>query len=625
MELLELNLKSFGKFKNYRLSLHDGINVISGGNETGKSTMHAFIRAMLYGITRTRSRQLDEYQLRQPWDDPAHFEGALRLACEGKVYRIERNFLRREESVEVVCESDGVRIEDPESAIRSFTGGLSESDFDNTIFIRQSGAQTSAELGAHLRDFLVNVEQSGDFDLDVSAAADYLKKKRRGIEAEKQEKLAEINGRIHRKIQESEFLQTELERLKANTGRDAQEYAGAKTDGYRYSVNVPGMREKEEDDEEEDLSGTERDCDDRPGGVLMPVVILLLFAAGAMLMLSGFMAAGQLLQIALYAAGGLLFIAAIGMVFRLKYPPNHEKRVQKRLEREEFLSRHLGFRENPDDPEYQSEQRRLEEKRRRRIEEARREDRREERRRALQENSERAAQERMSAERAAQERMPAENTAQAQEGTAAGRAAQERMSAERAAQESTAQGRAAGNAEMLSREMQDKEVRLGLLRQELGQLYNEKGALSSYDTETRAIDLASERILELSGKIYRESGQEFSENVSTLLAGLTEGRYNNIALDERMNVQINTPDRLLELSQVSFGTMNQIYLALRIAAGELFCQGAYLPVLLDEPFAMYDDERLESALRFLQSSGRQVVLFTCQRRELDILAKIGSA
>ena len=113
MEIIQLHLKHFGKFTDYRLDLHAGINIISGGNETGKSTLHAFIRAMLYGLTRNRSRSLDEYQLREPWENPAYFSGSMKLLYEGKIYRIDRNFGRRQEQVEVICETDGTKAADP--------------------------------------------------------------------------------------------------------------------------------------------------------------------------------------------------------------------------------------------------------------------------------------------------------------------------------------------------------------------------------------------------------------------------------------------------------------------------------------------------------------------------------
>ena len=50
MKLRELKLKNFGKFHNKSIQLQDGINVICGENESGKTTMHTFIKAMLFGI-----------------------------------------------------------------------------------------------------------------------------------------------------------------------------------------------------------------------------------------------------------------------------------------------------------------------------------------------------------------------------------------------------------------------------------------------------------------------------------------------------------------------------------------------------------------------------------------------
>jgi hypothetical protein len=85
---------------------------------------------------------------------------------------------------------------------------------------------------------------------------------------------------------------------------------------------------------------------------------------------------------------------------------------------------------------------------------------------------------------------------------------------------------------------------------------------------------------------------------------------------------MNTPDRLLTLEQVSFGTMNQVYFAMRITAADLLSGGARIPIILDEPFAMYDEERLEKALRYLSGLPRQVILFSCQTRELDLLSSI---
>lgn len=56
MILNKLLLKSFGKFQNREIVLKEGINVVYGENESGKSTMHTFLRAMFFGLRRMRGR-----------------------------------------------------------------------------------------------------------------------------------------------------------------------------------------------------------------------------------------------------------------------------------------------------------------------------------------------------------------------------------------------------------------------------------------------------------------------------------------------------------------------------------------------------------------------------------------
>ena len=54
MKIRELIIKNFGKFSNQDILLDDGINILYGENESGKSTLHAFIRGMLFGMERGR-------------------------------------------------------------------------------------------------------------------------------------------------------------------------------------------------------------------------------------------------------------------------------------------------------------------------------------------------------------------------------------------------------------------------------------------------------------------------------------------------------------------------------------------------------------------------------------------
>ena len=137
--------------------------------------------------------------------------------------------------------------------------------------------------------------------------------------------------------------------------------------------------------------------------------------------------------------------------------------------------------------------------------------------------------------------------------------------------------------------------------------------------EIGALRLASETIKSLSDEIYQETAKSLNERISEILCEITGGRYTSVFLDARMEVRINTPQKLLGLEQVSRGTMDQIYFALRMAAGEMLSGWEPMPILLDDAFAMYDDERLERTLSWLKKSKRQVILFTCQRREKELL------
>ena len=68
--------------------------------------------------------------------------------------------------------------------------------------------------------------------------------------------------------------------------------------------------------------------------------------------------------------------------------------------------------------------------------------------------------------------------------------------------------------------------------------------------------------------------------------------------------------------------MDQVYLALRLAAAQMI-QADYperMPLIFDDSFVLYDDERLKNALKWLSSAyNGQVLLFTCHQREAQML------
>ena len=76
------------------------------------------------------------------------------------------------------------------------------------------------------------------------------------------------------------------------------------------------------------------------------------------------------------------------------------------------------------------------------------------------------------------------------------------------------------------------------------------------------------------------------------------------------------------MSQLSQGTADQLYLAVRLAICEMVLPAERaVPIVLDDALVNFDDQRMAAALDYLLelSSQRQILLFTCQRREGDYL------
>ncbi len=139
--------------------------------------------------------------------------------------------------------------------------------------------------------------------------------------------------------------------------------------------------------------------------------------------------------------------------------------------------------------------------------------------------------------------------------------------------------------------------------------------------EVAAIELAQETMTDLSSSIRDSFGLYLNKEASRLVTGITGGLYNSMSIDENLNVFLNTKTKLVPLENVSSGTMDQVYLALRLAAAKLFQNGGEpLPLIFDDSFTQYDDDRLRTALKWLSESyGGQMIVFTCHRREAQML------
>ena len=143
------------------------------------------------------------------------------------------------------------------------------------------------------------------------------------------------------------------------------------------------------------------------------------------------------------------------------------------------------------------------------------------------------------------------------------------------------------------------------------------------DVEIQALNMALETIELLSGSINHQVGERLRKRTSQILSEITGGKYTEVLMDENFKMSVDTGARVVALERLSRGTLEQIYFALRMAAGELLCGQESFPVILDDVFGMYDEERLCAVLKWLHKEQKQIIISTCHKREMELLEREG--
>lgn len=167
------------------------------------------------------------------------------------------------------------------------------------------------------------------------------------------------------------------------------------------------------------------------------------------------------------------------------------------------------------------------------------------------------------------------------------------------------QGRMAllGNREQLSVQLDKVNVRIQRLEDTYG-----------------ALVIAQETLAEAREELQRRFAPRITRRAQKLLARMTGGRYTDLTMDTEFSLQAGTgeEDILREALWRSDGTMDQLYLALRLAVAEELTPGT--PLVLDDVLVRFDDERMKAAVLLLKemAKDRQILCFTCQGREKTV-------
>lgn len=545
MKITELYLKNFGKFHEKHFYIRDGVQIIYGENEFGKSTIHAFVRAMLFGLERGRGRAAgkDAFSRYEPWENPGSYAGVMRFCCGGRAFRLERSFGRLERRVSLVCEDDGEELSVEHGDLDMLLGGLTAASFDSTVSIGQLQASPGQELSEALKNYAANYYETGGGEIDLNSALQTLRDRRKETERCLREAEADREGERSRLIQECRYLERDMESLRSEFEDKRRQAAEAERTGSRRAQEKP---EKE----------TGAVSKEGQRGASVPPGRLLAAGAGGVAAgalglvwsqflsgMTGFSGAAPMALI-----GGL--ILAVGIIFLAAGVRSY---VKERREEERSDDGRAAGAENTRKGE--------------REEEA------DDSRDILQEEN--------------------------------GNSELDRLRWE---------------MDRIRSEWKEKQVRRDNLKEQADEI--EPGAEEKrLEFRKKALQLAEEKMKGAAESLGRQTSGRLNRRASEIFSELTGGRYRGVSVGEKMEITVWDGERNIRADRLSRGTLEQIYFSVRMAAAELLLEEP-MPVLLDDTFAFYDEKRLESVLKWLSSQKRQVIIFTCHKREQEILDKV---
>lgn len=609
MKLLSLHIDGFGKFKNKDLQFADNMNIVYGYNEAGKSTIFMFIEAMFYGLERAKGRasKSDTWTKFKPWGNGDIYGGNLRFSYQDKNYRIERDFTKTATTpFAVVNETDGKNVENPGEFLKEALCGLSQTAYSNTVSISQLKSATDAKMVVELKNYIANMNTTGNMSLNINKASDFLKEKKKAFTASLDpdaaktynQNLTEIRA-LEKKISSPEFS-THLKTLKeadAITEKRIIDLNSQKESliesiaSKRQHLSDLGFNDKKTIIElQNDLNKGYNDYlsayENEKKSINKVYSTIFLVLSIVSVILAGYIfktGKGNFLTTATgisYQFAMVLFIiiCLASLIFASYIYTVHNKDNRHLTELKVNLiaiMARVGSFDSITEENIHRANKTLSSKLRIFDE--------------------------MEADIAKCEALSADI---------------ENLRAKKAAYASGIDAK------------KQNEWELEKLMEKLAQLKEANTSLKNIIAENDkirfeidAIDLATETLKNLSQTIKNSFGLYLNKDASELIEGITGGVYDSISIDENFNVFLNTPNRLVPIEQASSGTMDQVYLALRIAAGRLMQGRAKeLPFIFDDSFVNYDSIRLRAALLWIANNvPEQIIVFSCHMREAQLM------
>ena len=656
MILEKLYIDGFGKFSDYSLNFSPSIQILYGENEAGKSTIHAFIQAMLYGIPKGASKKEVFFQYR-PFSKALGFGGSLTFSHQGKSYCVQRDFLQGGEA-HITILPQGEKLSEGESFLQSVLSPFSLESFKNTVSIRQLKSSTEREMVYELQAMLSNFQESGNVELNPQAALEYLEQE----EARLREKMIpDATKRYSGLLGEVKNTRRSLSLLEAEEAQSSEEKSLKGLAPKEAKIEATNREETDGEESFEKNSSVVKNCILKEESLELQQKVAeieetreewnrlssllekeglnnkeeLLLEQEKMLQYLSHeqeekeLGKSSIFLYPLFCFFALCFAVLTTLSFLYAY-------TSVALPRFPFFSMGFSAYLYPFFCAFllflllALSQRRIFTQQQRWVKQEKREF------------------EEILAKRNISTFLQFQNSSKEElreEGSSYTQAKvlqyyntllekwgeKEELEKSLALLEESYQKEKILWLETSYKEKQ-KEQREELLRQ-YGILQNKADLIrpsleenEKLQEKREAISEAKERIRQIAGEIRKSFAFHLNEDCGKALSEITGGRYDSLWIDEQLHIYVNAKEGFFPLEQASTGTIDQLYLALRLSMALLLQRENrdLLPLLFDDSFAMYDEKRLAASIGYLKKAyPAQILLFTCHHREEKILKELG--
>ena len=582
MKIDELKVNSYGKLKNKDIKFEDGINIIYGENECGKSTLLNFIVNMFYGTSKNKKGKImSDFDKYKPWDTE-EFSGKMKYTLDnGKKYEIFREFSKKNPKIY----DENMEDVSKEYSIDKNTGSqffyeqtkVDEQAFTSTVVSYQNEVELDNQTQNILLQKIANTSSTGADNISYKKAFDKLNKKQLdeigttrsqgkpiNIAIREIENLTSINESLRR----YENYKYEIEDKKYALQNDIFKM----NNQYEFANKINFIKQQQKV-EEEKLKYGENKID-----VIKNIII----------------------SIACILIGVIIYALGIGKNNKIKAQNSaNEKANNEVIQNNRDIEKKIY--------EINAQIELLEKNQKEQVNEV------EKIKNELLKN---INNEKEKLKNDYFEKVDITEINKLLNST--------NLSYEIEKIQSNLNEK---NIELHRLELDKENIlpKLEELAENEEKLTYNKEIYEELKEKNNAINLAKQALEIAYQKMKNNVTPKFTQKLSENINDITNGKYNKVIINEEDGIIIELPNgEYKNANTLSVGTVQQLYMAFRLSMAEDI-SNENMPIILDEIFAFSDDKRLKDTIRNISKNfaeNHQILLFTCTNREENILQEL---